>query len=30
MTPEEVVAFVRKEQETWLPVLQKISEKGGR
>jgi tripartite-type tricarboxylate transporter receptor subunit TctC len=27
MTPEQVVAFVQKEQQTWLPVLQKISEK---
>src|ERR1700729_851621 len=24
MTPEEVLAFVQKEQDTWLPVLQKI------
>jgi tripartite-type tricarboxylate transporter receptor subunit TctC len=27
MTPDEVLAFVQKEQDTWLPVLQKISEK---
>jgi tripartite-type tricarboxylate transporter receptor subunit TctC len=27
MTPEEVLAFVQKEQDTWLPVLQKISTK---
>ena len=27
MTPEQVLAFVQKEQETWLPVLQKISQK---
>jgi len=27
MTPEEVLAFVQKEQDTWLPVLQKISQK---
>jgi len=27
MTPEEVLAFVAKEQETWLPVLQRISNK---
>jgi tripartite-type tricarboxylate transporter receptor subunit TctC len=27
MTPEQVVAFVQKEQQTWLPVLQKISDK---
>src|ERR1700691_4981907 len=27
MTPEQVLAFVHKEQETWLPVLQKISDK---
>jgi tripartite-type tricarboxylate transporter receptor subunit TctC len=27
MTPEQVLAFVHKEQETWLPVLAKISEK---
>jgi tripartite-type tricarboxylate transporter receptor subunit TctC len=27
MTPEQVLAFVQKEQDTWLPVLQKISEK---
>jgi tripartite-type tricarboxylate transporter receptor subunit TctC len=27
MTPEQVLDFVSKEQETWLPVLQKISEK---
>jgi tripartite-type tricarboxylate transporter receptor subunit TctC len=26
MTPDEVLAFVQKEQDTWLPVLQKISE----
>jgi len=25
MTPEEVLAFVAKQQETWLPVLQRIS-----
>jgi len=25
MTPEEVFAFVAKQQETWLPVLQRIS-----
>jgi len=25
MTPEQTLAFVQKEQETWLPVLQKIS-----
>jgi tripartite-type tricarboxylate transporter receptor subunit TctC len=27
MTPDEVVAFVKKEQDTWLPMLQKASEK---
>jgi tripartite-type tricarboxylate transporter receptor subunit TctC len=27
MTPEQVLAFVQKEQDTWLPVLQKISAK---
>jgi tripartite-type tricarboxylate transporter receptor subunit TctC len=27
MTPEQVLAFVQKEQDTWLPVLQKISQK---
>jgi tripartite-type tricarboxylate transporter receptor subunit TctC len=27
MTPEQVLAFVQKEQDTWLPVLQKISTK---
>jgi tripartite-type tricarboxylate transporter receptor subunit TctC len=27
MTPEEVLAFVQQEQDTWLPVLQKISDK---
>ena len=27
MTPDEVLAFVKQEQDTWLPVLQKISEK---
>jgi tripartite-type tricarboxylate transporter receptor subunit TctC len=27
MTPNEVLAFVQKEQDTWLPVLQKISDK---
>jgi len=27
MTPEQVVGFVRKEQATWLPVLQKIPDK---
>jgi tripartite-type tricarboxylate transporter receptor subunit TctC len=27
MTPEEVLTFVQKEQDTWLPLLQKISEK---
>ena len=27
MTPEQVLAFVRKEQATWLPVLQKIKER---
>ena len=27
MTPEEVLAFVAKEQETWLPVLQRSSAK---
>ena len=27
MTPEEVLAFVQKEQDTWLPVLQKASQK---
>jgi tripartite-type tricarboxylate transporter receptor subunit TctC len=27
MTPEQVLAFVHKEQDTWLPVLQKISQK---
>jgi tripartite-type tricarboxylate transporter receptor subunit TctC len=25
MTPDEVVAFVAKQQQTWLPVLQKVS-----
>jgi tripartite-type tricarboxylate transporter receptor subunit TctC len=27
MTPDEVLAFVAKEQQTWLPVLEKISAK---
>jgi tripartite-type tricarboxylate transporter receptor subunit TctC len=27
MTPEQTLAFVNKEQETWLPVVQEISEK---
>jgi tripartite-type tricarboxylate transporter receptor subunit TctC len=27
MTPEEVLAFVAKEQQTWLPVVQRISTK---
>jgi tripartite-type tricarboxylate transporter receptor subunit TctC len=27
MTPEQVLAFVKKEQDTWLPVLQKIPER---
>jgi len=27
MTPEQVLAFVHKEQETWLPLLQRISAK---
>jgi tripartite-type tricarboxylate transporter receptor subunit TctC len=27
MTPEQVLAFVQKEQSTWLPVLQKIKER---
>jgi len=27
MSPEEVLAFVAKEQETWLPVVQRIAEK---
>ncbi len=27
MTPDQVVAFVKKEQETWLPVLQRIAAK---
>jgi tripartite-type tricarboxylate transporter receptor subunit TctC len=27
MTPEEVLAFVQKEQDTWLPMLQKIADK---
>jgi len=27
MTPEEVLTFVKKEQDTWLPVLQKIAHK---
>ena len=27
MTPEQVIAFVKKEQETWLPVLQRIAAK---
>jgi tripartite-type tricarboxylate transporter receptor subunit TctC len=27
MTPEQVVAFVKNEQATWLPVLQKIPER---
>lgn len=27
MTPEEVLAFVAKEQQTWQPVLEKISSK---
>jgi tripartite-type tricarboxylate transporter receptor subunit TctC len=28
MTPEQVLAFVKKEQETWLPLLQKFAKKG--
>jgi tripartite-type tricarboxylate transporter receptor subunit TctC len=27
MTPDEVLTFVQKEQDTWLPILQKISDK---
>ena len=27
MTPEQVLAFVQQEQDTWLPLLQKISKK---
>jgi tripartite-type tricarboxylate transporter receptor subunit TctC len=27
MTPEEVLAFVQKEQDTWLPELQKVQER---
>jgi tripartite-type tricarboxylate transporter receptor subunit TctC len=27
MTPEQVLAFVQKEQATWLPLLQKVSER---
>ena len=27
MTPDGVLAFVAKEQETWLPVLQRTSPK---
>jgi len=27
MTPEQVLTFVQQEQDTWLPVLQKISQK---
>ena len=27
MTPDQTLAFVKKEQETWLPVVQKISVK---
>jgi tripartite-type tricarboxylate transporter receptor subunit TctC len=27
MTPEQVLAFVQKEQDIWLPVLQRISQK---
>ena len=27
MTPEQALAFVNKEQQTWLPVLDKISTK---
>jgi hypothetical protein len=27
MTPDEALAFVDKEQQTWLPVLAKISAK---
>jgi len=27
MTPEQVLGFVQKEQETWLPLLQKIPER---
>lgn len=27
MTPEQVLAFVQKEQDTWLPVLQKINQR---
>jgi tripartite-type tricarboxylate transporter receptor subunit TctC len=27
MTPEQVLAFVKKEQDTWLPVLRRISKK---
>jgi tripartite-type tricarboxylate transporter receptor subunit TctC len=27
MTPEQALAFVNKEQQTWLPVLDKISAK---
>jgi len=24
MTPDQTLAFVHKEQETWLPILQKV------
>ena len=27
MTPDQVIAFVKKEQDTWLPVLQRIAAK---
>lgn len=27
MTPDEVIAFVKKEQDTWLPVLERIAAK---
>lgn len=27
MTPEQVLAFVKKEQDTWLPVLERISKR---
>jgi tripartite-type tricarboxylate transporter receptor subunit TctC len=27
MTPEQALTFVQKEQETWLPVLQKVSDR---
>ena len=28
MTPDEVTAFVNKEQKTWRPIMEKIANEG--